>query len=147
MDITGARWGLPGAEAILKLRALRSNGDFDDYWHYHLTQERHRVHESRYPNGRHPTGRVSHSRRAAPGFNLPDATAVDKIMSRSRMFPCGAWTAPRWRRRMVGSGAGAVGLPDVRSRGLMSRRFPARPFHFGVRGQRAPFPVPARRVK
>jgi hypothetical protein len=48
MDLTGARWGLPGAEAILKLRAIRSNGDFDDYWHYHLTQEHHRVHESRY---------------------------------------------------------------------------------------------------
>ena len=30
MDLTGARWGLDGAEAILKLRALRSNGDFDD---------------------------------------------------------------------------------------------------------------------
>jgi len=27
LDITGARWGLPGAEAILKLRAVRSNGD------------------------------------------------------------------------------------------------------------------------
>lgn len=48
MDLTGARWGLPGAEAILKLRAIRSNGDFDDYWAYHLAQERHRVHESRY---------------------------------------------------------------------------------------------------
>ena len=51
MDITGARWGLPGAEAILKLRALRSNGDFDTYWHYHLEQERRRAHESRYLNG------------------------------------------------------------------------------------------------
>ena len=51
MDITGARWGLSGAEAILKLRALRSNGDFDAYWHYHLEQERRRVHESRYRNG------------------------------------------------------------------------------------------------
>ncbi len=38
MDITGARWGLDGAEAILKLRAIRSNGDFDEYFHYHLTQ-------------------------------------------------------------------------------------------------------------
>ena len=28
MDLTGARWGLEGAEAVLKLRALRSNGDF-----------------------------------------------------------------------------------------------------------------------
>ena len=51
MDITGARWGLPGAEAILRLRALRSNGDFDAYWRYHLDQERRRAHESRYLNG------------------------------------------------------------------------------------------------
>ena len=35
MDITGARWGLDGAEAILKLRALISNGEFDQYWRYH----------------------------------------------------------------------------------------------------------------
>jgi hypothetical protein len=55
MDITGARWGLDGAEAILKLRALRSNGDFDRYWEYHLAQERHRVHQSRYANGVIPT--------------------------------------------------------------------------------------------
>jgi hypothetical protein len=51
MDLTGARWGLPGAEAVLKLRALLSNGDFDDYWDYHLAQEKHRVHEVCYPNG------------------------------------------------------------------------------------------------
>ena len=31
MDITGARWGLQGAEAVPTLRALISNGDFDDY--------------------------------------------------------------------------------------------------------------------
>ena len=51
MDITGARWGLHGAEAILKLRALISNGDFDTYWDYHLAQERHRNHDLRYANG------------------------------------------------------------------------------------------------
>jgi hypothetical protein len=51
MDLTGARWGLEGAEAILKLRALRSNGDFARYWRYHLAQERHRTHASRYANG------------------------------------------------------------------------------------------------
>jgi hypothetical protein len=38
----------PYAEAILKLRALHSNGDFDDYLSFHLAQERHRVHETRY---------------------------------------------------------------------------------------------------
>ena len=50
LDITGARWGLEGAEAILKLRALRSNKDFHAYWQCHLAQERRRVHESRYAN-------------------------------------------------------------------------------------------------
>jgi hypothetical protein len=50
MDITGARWGLQGAEAILKLRALRTNNDLDDYWNYHLAQERRRIHLSRYAN-------------------------------------------------------------------------------------------------
>jgi hypothetical protein len=54
MDITGARWGLPGAEAILKLRALRSNGDLTAYMRYHLEQERRRVHKSRYLNGHIP---------------------------------------------------------------------------------------------
>jgi hypothetical protein len=48
LDITGARWGLEGAEAILKLRAIRCNGDFTKYWTYHLAQERRRVHETRY---------------------------------------------------------------------------------------------------
>lgn len=46
MDITGARWGLDGAEAILTLRALTSNGDFNEYWKYHLKQEHARVHQT-----------------------------------------------------------------------------------------------------
>ena len=50
MDITGARWGLPGAEAILKLRAIITNDDLPAYWAYHLTRERERVHSSRYPD-------------------------------------------------------------------------------------------------
>ena len=54
MDITGARWGLDGAEAVLKLRALRSNGDFDQYWRFHLDSELCRVHESRYAGGAIP---------------------------------------------------------------------------------------------
>ena len=31
LDITGARWGLQGAEAVLTLRAVIANGDYDDY--------------------------------------------------------------------------------------------------------------------
>ena len=48
MDITGARWGLHGAQAILTLRALTSNGDFDTYWHHHIHQEHHRIHHTQY---------------------------------------------------------------------------------------------------
>jgi hypothetical protein len=54
MDITGARWGLPGAEAILQLRALHANSEFDNYWHYHLTREHQRNHRSRYHNDTSP---------------------------------------------------------------------------------------------
>lgn len=39
MAITGARWRLERAEAILKIRALRSSNDFDDYWRFHKQQE------------------------------------------------------------------------------------------------------------
>ena len=46
--ITGARWGLHGAEAILRLRALRSSGDFDEYWRFHRRQELERNHLVRY---------------------------------------------------------------------------------------------------
>lgn len=48
MDITGARWGLKGAEAVLKLRALRANTDWHDYWTFHLAREHQRIHTSRY---------------------------------------------------------------------------------------------------
>jgi hypothetical protein len=51
MDITGARWGLNGAEAVLKLRALISNGDLEDYWTWHLDQEQQRIHHTRYAAG------------------------------------------------------------------------------------------------
>ena len=48
MGITGARWSLPGAQAMLWLRALRANGDLPSYWAWHTTQEHQRNHLSRY---------------------------------------------------------------------------------------------------
>lgn len=54
MDITGARWGLNGAEAILRLRALYASGDFDEYWEFHMEQEHLRNHGSRYANNTPP---------------------------------------------------------------------------------------------
>jgi hypothetical protein len=54
LGITGARWGLPRAEAILKLRALRSSGDFEAYWDFHVGRERARNHECRYADRQVP---------------------------------------------------------------------------------------------
>jgi hypothetical protein len=48
MDITGARWSTPGAEAVLRLRAVLANGDFDAYWQWHQQQELRRNHLGRY---------------------------------------------------------------------------------------------------
>jgi len=50
MDITGARWGLDGSEAVLKPRAVRANGGFPVYWAHHVARERRRVRESSYAN-------------------------------------------------------------------------------------------------
>jgi len=44
MGITGARWGLEGAEAVLRLRAIRCSGDWEDYWRFHERQELLRNH-------------------------------------------------------------------------------------------------------
>jgi len=48
MNLTGARWSLSGAEAVLRLRALRSSDDFDAYWKFHEEQEYKRNHASHY---------------------------------------------------------------------------------------------------
>jgi len=45
MDITGARWGLERAEAILKLRSLKVSGDLPAYLEFHFEQE----HKRNYP--------------------------------------------------------------------------------------------------
>ena len=45
MDITGARWGLQRAEAILKLRSLKISGDLPAYLAFHFEQE----HKRNYP--------------------------------------------------------------------------------------------------
>jgi hypothetical protein len=54
MDLTGARWSLQGAEAVLRLRALRSSHDFDEYWTFHEECERRRNHASNYAGGEVP---------------------------------------------------------------------------------------------
>lgn len=43
MGKTGARWGLEGAEAILKLRSLKASHELDDYWEYYKAREFERI--------------------------------------------------------------------------------------------------------
>jgi hypothetical protein len=62
MAITGARWGLEGAEAVLQLRAVVINGDFDASWVFHETQAYQRNHSSQFaemPTARAPLKLVS----------------------------------------------------------------------------------------
>ena len=47
LDIAGSRWGVEGAEAVLRLRAVIDNGDFEAYWAFHLRCEHDRVHQAR----------------------------------------------------------------------------------------------------
>jgi hypothetical protein len=51
MEITGAKWGLQGAESVLRLRALRASKDFDAYWVFHEECEYKRNHQAHYADG------------------------------------------------------------------------------------------------
>ena len=48
LDITGARWHLDSAEAILRIRALISSGDWHDYWAWHKSMAYHRDHAFKF---------------------------------------------------------------------------------------------------
>ena len=51
MDITGARWTMRGAEAVLPLGSLYISGDWDEYWQFHLQEEDKRNHLALYSSG------------------------------------------------------------------------------------------------
>jgi hypothetical protein len=72
MGRTGARWSLEGAKAVLRLRALRASGDFDDYWQYHVAKEYGRNHKSRYADGEVPNPLPVPTRPAAPQARVSD---------------------------------------------------------------------------
>jgi hypothetical protein len=54
MGRTGARWSLTGAEAVLRLRAIRASKDFDAYWAFHLERDKERNHASPYEDAKIP---------------------------------------------------------------------------------------------
>ncbi len=43
MEQAGMRWTVAGAQAVLDLRAVRLNGEWDTYWQYHRQQQHQRV--------------------------------------------------------------------------------------------------------
>lgn len=52
LDISGAHWGLTGAEAVLRLRSVHSSHDLDEYWEFHMAQELQRnrlAHYEQFP--------------------------------------------------------------------------------------------------
>lgn len=51
LGVTGARWRLDTAQAVLNLRAITINGDFPQYWRHHQQQE----HQRAYPPCPTPT--------------------------------------------------------------------------------------------
>ena len=51
MEITGARWGINGAEAILKLRSIVKSNDWDNYWEFFTKQKKN---NEFFPNGDNP---------------------------------------------------------------------------------------------
>jgi hypothetical protein len=59
MEVTGARWRLRSAEAVLRLRSLRASGDFEEYWQFHLAREYEREHVARYADGQVPVPETS----------------------------------------------------------------------------------------
>lgn len=44
-DGSGMTWTRTGAQAVLDLRVLKRNGDWDDYWEYHMRNEKTRLYE------------------------------------------------------------------------------------------------------
>ncbi len=85
MGITGARWGLDGAQAMLWLRAIAASGDTSTYWHWHIAQEHHRNHLSRYKNSLDLTGMMLTLKEPHPchigysNFTPPPATAAARL--------------------------------------------------------------------
>jgi hypothetical protein len=43
MEQCGMRWTIAGAEAVLKMRSIHINGMTNDYWRYHIAQEKQRL--------------------------------------------------------------------------------------------------------
>ena len=171
MELTGARWRLVGAEAVLKLRALRASGDFDAYWDFHEAREYERNHAQRYTDGTVPpvtepppplssprlsTGQVTLAMPLAePRTRLPSAasatsgqrralTSLRRILAMKRSP---AVTASKWpRSRATSSDSDALGRGDAIGGRWRARRSDP-PLRTAAPGPRPQSPAPGQIVE
>jgi hypothetical protein len=59
LEIGGARWDLDTAQAVLTLRAIVTNDDFDDYRQHHQQQKHHRTYPATTSRRNSPTSGVA----------------------------------------------------------------------------------------
>lgn len=45
-DGSGMRWTKQGVQAVLDMRAIKRNQDWDDYWHFHIQKEKRRLYQA-----------------------------------------------------------------------------------------------------
>ena len=89
MELTGARWRLVGAKAVLRLRALRASGDFDAYWEFHEAREYERNRAQRYADGIAPP-----VTEPPPSLSLRRLRRVKQLLPCCPQKPCGPlWAA------------------------------------------------------
>ena len=120
---TGARLGLEGAEAVLRLRALRASGDFEAHWRFHEAREYERNHASRYAANDPPASQCPFTnprRRHLCLVEWPPASHANR--RRRRAAPKSACTheavrsIPGGNGYLVPAGRPAVAAASVRPR-------------------------------
>jgi len=77
MECSGMRWSVDGAHAILELRAVDVNGDWQEFWEFRTARERERLYAA--------DSRVQSARKAACA-SIPSATTP--------RWPIWIWTPP-----------------------------------------------------
>lgn len=48
MEQSGMQWSLCGAQAVLDLRAVKKNNDWEAFWQFHILSEQKRMYADSY---------------------------------------------------------------------------------------------------
>lgn len=80
---TVAAGSLDGAGAVLKLRALAGNGDFDEYFSFHLKQRNYATTTAVTSRSRHSQSSLEHSRHDR---RTPELSHLQKSRTRRRQW-------------------------------------------------------------